>query len=148
VFTVASRIVTPVVMALTAYLLFRGHYQPGGGFIAALVAGAGVAVAQLPRTTATPLRLQAGAIIGAGMSTAVAAGLIGLLGGSFLQPLRTQVGVGELTTSLSTSLIFDVGVFLTVLGLVVAALDRLARGTVQPGGNREAETAARAEVGR
>ncbi len=143
---VVARIVIPVIAALAVYLLLRGHYQPGGGFIAALVAGAGVAVAQLPRMAATPLRLQAGTLARVGVSVMVLTGLLGLAAGSFLRPLRAELAVGGFSTSMSTSLIFDVGVLLAVVGLAVAALDRLARGAVQPGGSGSAHP--RLEAGR
>lgn len=138
ILVVAGRVVTPVVVALTAYLLLRGHYQPGGGFIAALVAGGGVAVAQLPRMASTPLRLRASGLVRVGVVTMVVSGVLGLTAGSFLRPLTTDVAVGGLSTSLSSSLIFDLGVLLAVVGLVVAGLDRLARGVVEHGGNRDA----------
>ena len=146
ILVVAARIVIPVIAALAAYLLLRGHYQPGGGFIAALVTGAGVAVAQLPRMAATPLRLQAGTLARVGIAVMVLTGLLGLVQGSFLRPLRAEVALGGISTSLSTSLIFDVGVLLAVVGLAIAAMDRLARGAVRRGGNAAAHPPV--EVGR
>src|SRR5690606_42083317 len=42
VFQVTYRVLAPAMLALSVYLFFRGHYAPGGGFIAALVAGIAV----------------------------------------------------------------------------------------------------------
>ena len=59
----------------------------------------------------------------AGMSAVVAAavGLLGLADGSFLRPLHADV----LGIHLTTALVFDVGVYLAVLGVVAAALNLL-----------------------
>jgi multicomponent Na+:H+ antiporter subunit A len=51
-----------------------------------------------------------------------------MLDGSFLRPIRGALEVGPFYQSLTTSLIFDVGVYLAVLGLVVAAIDRFSHG--------------------
>ncbi len=60
-------------------------------------------------------------IIGAGIVLAVGTGLTGLFAGSFLRPIYASV----LGINLSTGLLFDVGVYLTVLGLILATLSRL-----------------------
>lgn len=128
VLIVTARFMGPLVVALSLWLLLRGHYEPGGGFIAALVGGAGVALYQLPHDVPVRSRLQAVPLVAAGLVVSVASGLLGLLDGSFLRPLRSSVEIGELYVGLTTSLVFDVGVYLCVLGLVVAAVDRLGRG--------------------
>jgi multicomponent Na+:H+ antiporter subunit A len=133
VFRLVSRGVGPVVIVLAVLLLLRGHNQPGGGFIAALVASAGLAIAQLPRGPEAGPRLRAVPLVAVGLVVAVLTGLLGLLDGSFLRPLGTTLQLAGLDVKLTTSLIFDVGVFLVVVGLTVAALDRLARGTVPAG---------------
>jgi multicomponent Na+:H+ antiporter subunit A len=55
---VVRRALTPVLAALSLYLLLRGHDEPGGGFIAGLVAGCGIALLYLARPTSgrPPLR--------------------------------------------------------------------------------------------
>ena len=128
VFRIAGRVLGPVVVLLSLWLLLRGHDEPGGGFIAALVAGAGVAITQLPRGPEAGPRLPARPLIAAGLSLAAVTGVLGFLDGSYLRPLTGELPV--LGLKLTSSLVFDVGVFLVVVGLVVAALDRLARGQV------------------
>ena len=108
---------------LSAVIFWRGHNAPGGGFIAALVASVVVAQVYLSRPedrAVGPSRLHL-ALIGGGVLTALVSGLLGYADSSFLQPLYGTVA----GTKLSTSLIFDVGVYAAVLGLVMVAFDRL-----------------------
>ena len=42
---VATRLLVGLILVFAVYLLFRGHNAPGGGFVAALVAGTGFALA-------------------------------------------------------------------------------------------------------
>jgi multicomponent Na+:H+ antiporter subunit A len=129
---VTSRVVVPVVLVASLVLLWRGHNEPGGGFIAALMGGLAVAVIQLPRGLRGRTPLRAAPLLASGVAVAVGAGLLGLLDGSFLRPLRGSIEVGGFYQSLTTSLIFDVGVYLAVLGMVVAAVDRFSHGSTAP----------------
>ncbi|RNL83868.1 hydrogen gas-evolving membrane-bound hydrogenase subunit E [Halostreptopolyspora alba] len=130
VLTVFGRLLAPVIIALSVYLLLRGHSAPGGGFIAALVAGAGIALAYVatPAPERVSRRWPSTALAGAGLTIAVVDGLVGLAGGSFLRPFHGEVEVLGVTLKGSTSLIFDVGVYLIVVGMVVTALRRLGSG--------------------
>ncbi len=121
VLRVGARIVIPLLVIAAVVLFWRGHDEPGGGFIAGLVAGSALAVAgvsgihvPLPRVTA---------LLAAGLLIALLGSVIGLLaGGAVLQPIKVDVPV---IGSLTSSLIFDLGVFLVVVGLVRTALQRL-----------------------
>lgn len=126
----ASRIVLPLTLAVGIYLFLRGHNQPGGGFIAALV----VAVAFLVQYLAagfdwSDARKPFGEhqLIGWGVLTAMATGIGAMVLGSpfltswfdyFKLPL---IGKFEL----ASAMLFDTGVFLTVLGAVMLALAQL-----------------------
>ena len=134
-FQMASRVVGPLAIALSAYLFLRGHYYPGGGFIAALVAGAAVAFSylahgQLPGARYPLLRPAVLTSVGFVLSSGVALAAL-LTGRPFFTPLGnyfTIPGVG--TLSLSSSMLFDLGVYVIVLGLVIATVDRLGRGAL------------------
>lgn len=117
-----TRLVGPVVVVLSALYLLRGHTAPGGGFIAALIGGAGFALVYLTAThPGSRLRWPYLALIGGGVVIGILVGLLGLAGGSFLTPLHGEV----LGISLTTALLFDVGVYLAVVGVVLLALRRL-----------------------
>ena len=121
VLRVGARIVIPLLLIAAAVLFWRGHDEPGGGFIAGLVAGAAVAVATI---SGIKVKLpSSGVLLAVGLGTALASGLVGpLTGGAALAPVKMDVPV---IGSLTSSLIFDLGVLLIVVGLVRVALERL-----------------------
>lgn len=118
-----DRIVGVVLGILSVWFFLRGHYEPGGGFIAALIAGAAVCLVFLaaPSDRVGRLDVPYMRVIGTGIGIAVATGVLGLARGSFLTPIYFQV----MGLKLSTGLLFDVGVYLAVLGLILGALSRL-----------------------
>ncbi|WP_114906487.1 hydrogen gas-evolving membrane-bound hydrogenase subunit E [Ornithinimicrobium murale] len=148
VLNTARTILVPLIAAVALWLLWRGHYEPGGGFVSALVAALAVVIARLPRSADAPSRLRPAGLLAVGLIVAVAAGALGLIQGSFLNPITGSIEMGTFYQGVTTSLIFDLGVFFAVLGLVVAALDRFTRGAVPQAGGADlaAEPAAQAPV--
>ena len=139
---VAARIVLPLALALGAFIFWRGHNLPGGGFIAGLV----TAVALLLRTMAVgQQRADAALHAGGGrrFTRWIAAGL-GLAGATgvgafaFGRPFLTSAHghpivplLGELP--LATAALFDLGVYVTVVGatmLILGALGAASRGVL------------------
>ncbi|KGM13879.1 DUF4040 family protein [Cellulomonas bogoriensis] len=125
--TVALRL-GPVLTIWSLYLLLRGHNAPGGGFISALVGGAGFALAYLAASSAAKarIRLPFTLLIAAGVAIAGGIGLVGYVDDSYLRPLHAEIplpwgGYYHFTTAL----IFDVGVYLAVVGVLLTALNRL-----------------------
>ena len=129
-FVMATRILLPLVLAAGIYIFLRGHNQPGGGFIAALI----VAIAFLLQYLAsgfdwTDERRRVGEhfLIGFGVLVAIATGLGSLIfGSSFLTSAFdyfTLPLIGEF--ELATALLFDIGVFAVVFGAVMLALAQL-----------------------
>lgn len=126
----AVRLLVPVLGLLSLMILLRGHNEPGGGFIGGLLAAGAVALLQLAEGCAAArrlLRVDPRTIVAAGLLTAVASALAGLAtGGALLQGLwwTTPVpGVGKV----STVLLFDVGVYLVVVGTALLIVLELAR---------------------
>jgi len=118
-----ARILGPLIVLLSLYFLVRGHNAPGGGFNSALIGGAGIAVYYLraPDDLSARIRVPYVPVIAAGVIIGVVTGLAGFVDGSFLLPLHAYLGDLHLTTAL----VFDVGVYLAVLGVIMAAVDRL-----------------------
>lgn len=118
-----TRPIILVLLLISVFLLLRGHDLPGGGFIGGLVAAAAVALFAIafgPRAAARLLRWRPEQLIGWGMAAAVAAGLLGMLfGRPFLTGLWWIIPVGDQELKLSTPLLFDVGVYLVVIGVVL-----------------------------
>ena len=126
----ASRIILPLTLTVGIYLFLRGHNQPGGGFIAALV----VAIAFLVQYLAAGFdwseqrrRFGEHQLIGWGVLTAMATGLGAmLLGAPFLTSWFDYFHLPLIGTfELASAMLFDAGVFLTVLGAVMLALAQL-----------------------
>ncbi|MET9300963.1 Na+/H+ antiporter subunit A [Micromonospora aurantiaca] len=127
---VVTRLLFHAILLFSIYLLFSGHNAPGGGFAAGLVAGLGLAVRYLAggRTElngAAPV--DAGLVLGAGLFVAVGTGVAAmLLGGEFLQSATLDFHLPLLGhVHFVTSVFFDVGVYLIVVGLVLDILRSL-----------------------
>ncbi|MFF0720921.1 hydrogen gas-evolving membrane-bound hydrogenase subunit E [Micromonospora sp. NPDC003816] len=122
----AYRMLAPVMLVVSALLFLRGHEATGGGFIGALLAGTAVGLGQLAHPGGAPLlgRVPAVPLVAAGLLIAVGAGAAPLAVG---EPLLTPLGLStpDPLPTLSTALVFDLGVYLMVLALVVAAVRRL-----------------------
>ncbi len=121
---VAVRMATPLALLVAAYLFFAGHNRPGGGFAAGLVLGAVVALRMVAGMT-RPFR--PGPLLASGALTMVGTTLLPLVWGDvFLDQLIVETTVPVLGKVKSgTAAIFDAGVVMVVVGLVVAALDGL-----------------------
>ncbi len=118
----ATRILSGIVLMFAIYLLWRGHHLPGGGFIAALVAGTGFALAALadgPGVVRRGLRVSPQQLIGIGVGVAIVAGIFGVMDG---EAFLTGVWWPDEQPYAGTPLIFDIGVFFTVLGAILAVL--------------------------
>jgi multicomponent Na+:H+ antiporter subunit A len=123
-------IVIRTAAAFSLYLLFSGHNAPGGGFIAGLVAGICVILMYVARGGEGMnqlVRVRPDQLLGVGLAVAVGVGGAGWLwGGSFLETAKFEVVLPLLGTVKTTSaLVFDIGVFLVVLGLVAALIGAL-----------------------
>jgi multisubunit Na+/H+ antiporter MnhB subunit len=118
----AARLMVGLLLVFSVYLLLRGHHEPGGGFAAALVAGtafAMVAVTEGPDPVRRAVRLRPSTLAMTGLALAAGAGLPAVfMGKPFLAGVWIRVGA----VSLGTPLLFDVGVFLAVLGAILAVL--------------------------
>jgi len=126
-----ARLLLPLLFMFSLFLFARGHNEPGGGFVAGLVAGAAWVLYALAADTVQArraLRVQPQSLIGWGLLAALASGSIGLLlGQPFLTGQWIMVdlpGFGAL--ELGTPLLFDLGVYLTVLGVTATIVFALA----------------------
>jgi multicomponent Na+:H+ antiporter subunit A len=130
IFEVLARLVFHPIVVLSLYLLFCAENLPGGGFSAGLVAGLALAVRYLAGgryelDAAAPV--DAGFLLGIGLTTMTATGLAGLvLRGSVLHAGTYQ---GELPLiekfHAASPVLFDTGVYLLVLGVVLDVLRSL-----------------------
>jgi multicomponent Na+:H+ antiporter subunit A len=133
IFEVVTRLIFHTVILFSIYLLFAGHNNPGGGFAAGLVTGLALVVRYLAGgryelDEAAPVA--AGALVGSGLVVATGAGLAPLaFGGAVLQSAIIEVHLALLgDIKLVTSLFFDIGVYLVVVGLALDLLRSLGSG--------------------
>ncbi|MGH8827562.1 MAG: MnhB domain-containing protein, partial [Jiangellaceae bacterium] len=138
IFEVVTRLVFHVVVVYSVFLLFTGHNAPGGGFTGGLVAGLALMVRYLAGgrhelDEAAPV--DAGLVLGAGLFLATAAALApALLGGGVLQSSVIDLHVPVLgDIHFVTSIFFDMGVYLVVIGLMLDILRSLGGGIDQQG---------------
>lgn len=124
-FAAASGILFWLLLIASIIILFRGHNQPGGGFVGGLAASLAFAVLSLAHGAARAeraLRLQPLTLVGIGLICAVASGIPGMLAGGapFLTHLWWEPG--GWVPKLGTTMVFDIGVYLVVLGAVLSFL--------------------------
>lgn len=129
---VASRFLLPIMIMVGVFLYLRGHNLPGGGFVAGLV----VAIALLLQYVAAGfawsqarLRWDHHMLIGAGVLVAWTAGVgAWIMGLPFLTSGYDYVTLWPLETfEIASATVFDLGVFLCVLGAVMLSLASLSR---------------------
>ncbi|KKJ93768.1 Na+/H+ antiporter subunit A [Micromonospora sp. HK10] len=130
VFEVVTRLIFHTVLLLSLFLLFSGHNAPGGGFTGGLVAGLALTVRYLAGgryELAEAAPVGAGTVLGAGLGVAVGGGALGLLlSGDVLQSVKVDFWLPLVGHSyVVTSLFFDIGVYLVVVGLVLDILRSL-----------------------
>ncbi|MFF2010076.1 Na+/H+ antiporter subunit A [Streptomyces sp. NPDC058195] len=123
VFEVVARLLFHPVLVLSVYLLFCAENMPGGGFVAGLVAGLALIIRYLAGgrfELAQAAPLQPGLFTGLGLSVSTGVALLGLADGTVLHawthrgwlPLIGEYHIG-------TPVLFDFGVYLLVLGVVL-----------------------------
>lgn len=137
------RLVFDAVLVFSVYLLFAGHNQPGGGFVGGLVAAAAIALRYIAGgidDVRNLLPVQPWMYLSAGLALAAGTALVPLLFGS--APLTHEAVelhlalLGDVKATSAT--VFDTGVYLVVVGLVLMAFDGLGEETpAEPEGSAE-----------
>lgn len=125
---------TPIlVLALifSLYILLRGHNSPGGGFIGGLIAGVGMlfyAISKGRDEALAALRLAPTALCAIGVLCALTSGVFGLVSGQeYLTHQWYTLPIPGVSIVIGTTLLFDLGVYLTVLGTICTIFLNLIR---------------------
>ncbi|TYO91192.1 monovalent cation/H+ antiporter subunit A [Oceanicella actignis] len=134
---VATRVLMPIALTVAVYIFLRGHNAPGGGFIAGLIVSVAFVMQYMASGfswAAARQRYPYHAFIGLGVLVAAATGMGAWFNGKpFLTSDFGYVKLPGLEKfELATAALFDLGVFLTVLGAVLLALESLARYAWRP----------------
>ena len=148
IMAVFSQLLLPLALLVAVFVLLRGHNLPGGGFIAGLITAVALILQYLANGIAwTQSRLseRLHPLVGTGLALATATGVASwAFGYPFLTSTFTHVHwpiVGEF--ELASAMVFDLGVYLVVVGVTVAILVRLGRlhDTNRPDGEQPGEEA-------
>lgn len=121
----------PLMLLFSIFALLRGHNDPGGGFIGGLAAAAAFALYAIANSVAEArqlLWLDPRTLIGTGLLIALFSGLLSLFGNqAFLTGVWGTPLLGRLPdVFVGTPLLFDVGVYVVVLGITLNILFSLA----------------------
>ncbi|MEX0997958.1 MAG: Na+/H+ antiporter subunit B [Flavobacteriaceae bacterium] len=117
----ASNYLLPLLLLFSIFILLRGHYLPGGGFVGGLIASIAFvlhAFANGLENTKTLLRLHPGYLMPVGLLLAALAALSPMLLESL--PFMTGIWFEEplpVLGSIGSALFFDIGVYLVVIGV-------------------------------
>ncbi|WJY98327.1 Na+/H+ antiporter subunit A [Corynebacterium fournieri] len=124
---VATRVLFPSMMLVSAYFFFSGHNAPGGGFAGGLVAALALTLRYLAggrREAEETLPVHPGKVMGIGVMFTTAAAVAPMFVGA--PPLTSSYAefnvplIGEVTVP--SALVFDAGVYIIVVGLIMSVL--------------------------
>jgi multicomponent K+:H+ antiporter subunit A len=132
ILVVVTRVLLPLALVVGVYILLRGHNMPGGGFIAGLVVGIAFLMQYIASGfawSARRARIAYHGLIGSGIGIAGLTGIAAwLFGKPFLTSAHTSLDLPILGhVELASAMAFDLGVFLTVVGVVLLSLSSLSR---------------------
>ncbi len=127
IFTAAARLLVALLFVFSLFMLLRGHHLPGGGFIGGLIGAVAFIVYSLacgPEEARKALRAEPEVIAVVGLGIALASGFVSFaLGDPLFTGQWYWVGGDSYETSifsLNTVLVFDIGVYLVVLGGILS----------------------------
>lgn len=122
ILSTAVRILLPLLLLFSLFLLLRGHNEPGGGFVGGLVAASGFALYALAHGVSIARRkmyIEPQTLVAAGLLTAAGSGCFALFAG---RPFMTGLWGGEripIIGKAGTPFLFDAGVYLLVMGMAL-----------------------------
>jgi multicomponent Na+:H+ antiporter subunit B len=131
IFDTVIRALQPLLLFFSVFLLLSGHHAPGGGFTGGMVAAAAFVLYGMANGTAAArraLRVPLPVLVGGGLLLALVSGLVSVVRGEpFLTSVWLKLGAGALgEVELGTPLLFDLGVYLVVMGVTLTFVASLA----------------------
>jgi multisubunit Na+/H+ antiporter MnhB subunit len=120
----------PLLLLFAVFLLLRGHNQPGGGFVGGLVVAASFVLYSIAfgvDAARRALLVRPSTLLGVGLLVALLSGVPAVVVGQpFMTAIWATVAAGSTALAVGTPLVFDVGVFLAVVGVVLTIVFTLA----------------------
>jgi multicomponent Na+:H+ antiporter subunit B len=122
----AAPLLIALMLMFSIFVLLRGHNEPGGGFIGGLIAVAALAIHGIANGVETVRRaivFHPLAIAGAGLLLSTVAGLISIvLRVPFMTGIWVEPSILGEPVPLSSVMLFDIGVYLVVVGALTAVV--------------------------
>ena len=121
--------IIPLLMIFSFFLLLRGHNEPGGGFTGGLVAASAYALYMIANglnEAKNLLKISPIYLISIGLAIALFSGFVSLFAGKEFMTGMWLENEFPLIGKIGTPLIFDIGVYLLVLGISVMIIFSLA----------------------
>lgn len=124
-FRTASDYLLPLLLLFSLFLMLRGHYEPGGGFVGGLVASIAFLIHSFAyglQKTQKIMRLNPRLLMPVGMVFCLVAGIAPWLGN---EPFLTALWLSEplkFVGMVGSALVFDIGVYLVVVGASLTIL--------------------------
>lgn len=120
-----ARALLPLILLFSLFLLIRGHNEPGGGFVGGLAAASAFALHALAHGAPEArrvVRVDPRRLTATGLLVALAAALAGPLTGGPLFAARWLDTPLPVLGKVGTPILFDAGVYLVVIGIVLTIL--------------------------
>jgi multicomponent Na+:H+ antiporter subunit B len=117
----AARYLLPLLLLFSVFILLRGHYLPGGGFVGGLIASI--------EYTRKFLKYHPGGLIPVGLFISLMSGFAPMLSG---RPFMTGLWYKDplpVIGSIGSALFFDIGVYFVVIGITLTILFTIAETT-------------------
>lgn len=115
------RLLLPLMLLFSIFILWRGHNDPGGGFVGGLICAVGFALHALAfgvKAMREMLKVDPRTLLGTGLLVGILPGfLAGMSGDAYM----TAQWLG----ALGTPVLFDIGVYLVVVGAILAMVQTL-----------------------
>ena len=125
IFRTASAYLLPLLLLFSIFILLRGHYLPGGGFVGGLMASIAFLIHSFAfglKETQSIIKINPGYLMPIGLAFAVGAAIAPFFVGApllkglwFEEPFRFIGMVGS-------ALVFDIGVYLVVIGATLTII--------------------------
>lgn len=125
-----TKVVAFIIFLFSLHLFFAGHYNPGGGFVAGLTSAGAITLMLLAydiKTVKSMLNMNTIILTATGLLIAFSTGMIGIFSGKpflthkfgdFILPILGK-------TSLHTATLFDLGVYLVVVGVTLTIIQTI-----------------------
>jgi len=131
IFQTASNYLLPMLLLFSVFILLRGHYLPGGGFVGGLIAAIAFVLHSLGnglKETRQIIVFHPGFLMPLGLSVALLSGVLPLF---FGEPMLSGLWFDQpfpIIGMVGSALFFDIGVYLVVIGVTLTIMFTITEG--------------------